>query len=88
MVEVAVSVELVKAELSSARSDVFPAPTPTAGTFPSSLPFEVEAGGVGSDVGGETPVAPVSLAWSRWNETGFENAMKRFEGVSALLTTS
>ncbi len=30
-------------ELSSASSDVFPEPTPTAGTFPFSLPLEVEA---------------------------------------------
>lgn len=30
-------------ELSNARSDVFPAPTPTAGTFPFSLPLDVDA---------------------------------------------
>lgn len=57
--------DVVRLELRSARSDVFPPPTPTAGTLPSSLPFEVEAGGVASDVIGETPVAPVCLARSR-----------------------
>lgn len=74
-------------EFRSARSDVFPAPTPTAGTLPSSLPVEVEAGGVAPEVEIETPVAPVALAWITWKEIGSDNAIKRFAGALALRTT-
>lgn len=61
-VEAAV-VPAASAELKSERRDLFPAPIPTAGTFPSSLPFEVDAAEVvaAGAVGG-TPVAPVALA--------------------------
>jgi hypothetical protein len=82
-----VVVEVV--EFSSASRDVFPAPIPTAGTFPSSLPSEVEVWEAASGLVAATPVAaPVPLAWSRWKEIGSGNALKWFAGVLALRTTS
>jgi hypothetical protein len=75
-------------EFSSSSRDVFPAPIPTAGTFPSSLPSEVGVWEAGSELVAGTPVAPVALAWSRWKEIGFDKALKRFAGVLALRTTS
>jgi hypothetical protein len=80
--------EAGKVELKSAKSDVFPAPTPTAGTFPSSLAFVSAADGVASGGVGEAPVAPVDLACSKWKDIGSESAMKRLEGALALRTTS
>lgn len=60
----AVGAPLASAELSRERRDVFPAPIPTAGTFPSSLPFEVNvAVVVAPGITGVMPVAPVALAW-------------------------
>jgi hypothetical protein len=53
-------------EFSSASRDVFPAPIPTTGTFPSSLPSEVEVWEAASGLVAAAPVAaPVPLAWSR-----------------------
>lgn len=75
-------------ELRSGRSDVFPAPTPTAGTFPSSLPFDAEAGAVGSEDVGVTPVGPVVLARIRWMEMGSDNAIYRPAAALALCTIS
>lgn len=75
-------------ELSSARSDVLPAPTPTTGTFPLPLPSVVEAGEAASDDAGEAWVAAVVLALSRWKETGSDNAINRFAAVLPLPAAS
>jgi trimeric autotransporter adhesin len=84
--------DAVESALRSSRSEVFPVPTPTAGTFPSSLPSEAAAASVASGCVGvtETATAPVCLARTRWKEMGFElgMALKRFMGAPALRTTS
>jgi hypothetical protein len=75
-------------ELSKGRRDVFPAPIPTAGTFPSSLPFEVVVAVGACEIVVELLGSPVALGRKRWYEIDSERAIKRFGASFVLRTTS